>query len=116
MASMEPMMGYTRTGAIADPEILWNSEYVGAAMTIVVEDVAVSAGTPINEDGEVANDSSAIGILLHTVFADRPQGTVVIGGYINTAVAEGFSKMTISADAKGAMKNVVFMNASSRPK
>lgn len=110
MASMEPMMGYTRTGAIADPEILWNSEYVGAAMTIVVEEGPVPAGAPIDKNGNIANNDDAIGILLHTVFADRPQGTVVIGGYINTKVAEEFSGTEISEDAMAAMKNVVFMN------
>jgi hypothetical protein len=49
-----------------------------------------------------------MGILLHDVYVERPQATVVIGGYINTAVAEAHSGVTIAVAAKTALKNVVF--------
>lgn len=106
-------MGYTHVAATAAPEILWNSEYTGAAVTLdtaAFSDGVCKAGTPIGADGAVANSASALGILLVDVHEERPQGTVVIGGYINTKVAQEHSGVTLSAEAKTALKNVVFMN------
>ena len=92
-------------------EILYNSEYVARAITLdeaAFAEGVCKAGNPISVDGAVANGASAIGILLHDVYEDRPQATVVIGGYINTAVAQKHSGVTIDEAAKAAMKNVVF--------
>ena len=104
-------MGYNHSAFGGGVEILYNSEYVGKAVTL--DETAFSegickAGTPISAAGAVANTSSAIGILLHDVTVDRPQGTVVIGGYIHTARAQKHSGVTIADAAKTAMKNVVF--------
>lgn len=106
-------MSYIRKEATASPEILWNSEYVGSAVTLdtaALADGVCKAGTPIGADGAIANSADALGVLLYDVYVERPQGTVVIGGYINTAVAQEHSGVTLTAEAKTAMKNVVFMN------
>lgn len=104
-------MGYTRNVVALAPEILFNSEYVGRAVTLdtasFTEGVC-KAGTPISAAGVVANTADAMGILLHDVYVERPQATVVIGGYINTAVAEAHSGVTVAEAAKTALKNVVF--------
>ena len=42
------------------------------------------------------------------VYEDRPLGTIVIGGYIHTERAQTHSGVTIAAEAKTALKNVVF--------
>ncbi len=92
-------------------EILYNSDYVGRAVTLdegAFAEGVCKAGNPISIDGEVANSADAIGVLLHDVHEDRPQATVVIGGYINTAAAQKHSGVTIADAAKTAMKNVVF--------
>lgn len=92
-------------------EILFNSEYVGRALTLdtaAFTDGVCKAGTPIALDGTVANDATAVGILLVDVYEERPQGTVVIGGYIHTARAQDHSGVTIADAAKTALKNVVF--------
>lgn len=93
-------------------EILYNSAYVGDALTLdtaAFTDGICKAGTPIDKDGNVANTASAAGILLHDVLEERPQGTIVIGGYINTSVAEEHSGVTYDGAVKTALKNVVFM-------
>lgn len=104
-------MGYKHGAVAGTVEILYNSEYVGKAITLdstaFTEEVC-KAGTPIGANGTVANSDAALGILLHDVYVERPQGTVVIGGYINTVVAQEHSGVTVTEAAKTAMKNVVF--------
>lgn len=104
-------MGFEHVAANDGVEILYNSDYVGKAVTLdttAFADKVCKAGTPISKAGAVANSASAFGILLHDVYQDRPQGTIVIGGYINTAVAQNHSGVTVADEAKTAMKNVVF--------
>lgn len=104
-------MGFTRTEVIDCPEILYNAEYVGDAVTLdttAFADGLCKAGTPISAAGKIANDASAAGILLHDVVVDRPQGTIVIGGYIRTERAQNHSGVTVAEAAREALKNVVF--------
>ena len=104
-------MGYTRNEVTVAPEILYNSEYVGDAVTLdtaAFTDGVCKAGTPIGADGVIANTADALGVLLHDVYEERPQGTIVIGGYIHTQRAQTHSGVTIADEAKAAMKNVVF--------
>ena len=105
-------MGYTNNEVNTGVEILHNSDYVGDAITLdesAFADGICKAGNPIGAGGVIANNASALGVLLHDVTENRPQGTIVIGGYINTAAAENHSGVTISAEARTAMKNVVFV-------
>lgn len=104
-------MGYARTEFGGGVEILYNSDYVGKAVTLdsaAFTDGLCKAGTPISAVGAVANSASAFGVLLHDVTIDRPQGTIVIGGYIHTKRAQEHSGVTVADAAKTAMKNVVF--------
>lgn len=102
----------TKSGTYsAAPEILYNADYVGKAVTLdtaAFSNGICKAGTPIGKGGVIANTESAMGVLLHDVYEDRPQGTVVIYGYIHTERAEQHSGITIVETAKTAMKNVVF--------
>lgn len=105
-------MGYKTKTVSADVEILYNSEFVGDAITLdaaAFTDGVCKAGTPMAAKGTKATGADAFGILLHDVDQKRPQGTVVVGGYINTAAAEAHSGVTISEAVKAALKNVVFM-------
>ena len=104
-------MGYKHGVVAGGVEILYNSEYVGKAITLdsaAFTDEVCKAGTPISDAGAVANSASAMGILLHDVYTERPQGTIVIGGYINTKAAQEHSGVTVAEAAMTAMKNVVF--------
>lgn len=105
-------MGYTTKTVPGSVEILYNSEYVGDAVTLdtaAFTDGVCKAGTPMTSSGNKATGADAAGILLHDVYQERPQGTIVIGGYINTAVADTNAGITISEAVKTALKNVVFM-------
>lgn len=104
-------MAVKRSTVTTDPEILYNARYTGKALTLdeaAFTEGVCKAGTPIGEGGVVANNGNAIGVLLHDVYLERPQATVVIGGYIHTKRAEDHSGVTIGTEAKAAMKNVVF--------
>lgn len=113
-------MSYKSTAVTGDVEILFNSAYVGKALTLdatAFTSGVCKAGTPMAADGKKAatsgesgsQTSTAVGILLHDVHDDRPQGTIVIGGYINKAKAQSHSGVTIDAIAAAAMKNVVLV-------
>ena len=106
-------MGSAYSEMFTGPEILYNSEYVGYPVTIGSEffndDGICVAGTPLSWEGTYSNDSGAAGVLLHDVHSDRPQGTLVIGGYINTKVAEDWMGDVYSNECVNALKNVVFV-------
>ena len=104
-------MGMSHASALNAPEILYNAEYVGDAITLdtaAFTEGVCKAGTPIDAYGAIANTASARGVLLRDVYEERPQGTIVIGGFINTARAQAHSGVEIAEAAKAAMKNVVF--------
>ena len=109
--------------AASEPNILYNSDFVGKAVTLdttAFTGGVCKAGMTIDKDGKKAvttpavpsttpASTTAIGILLHDVYQERPQGTLVIGGYIKTAVAQTHSGHTVDETEKAALKNIVFM-------
>lgn len=93
-------------------EILHSSAYLGDALTLdasAFTDGVCLAGTPVTADGKIASGADAFGVLLCDVWQDRPQGTAVIGGYINADRAEKHSGVKISDGVKSALKNVAFL-------
>lgn len=67
------------------------------------------AGTPIGADGKVANTASVKGILLNDVYAENPNGSLIVAfATINETVAEAWSGVTYADAVKTALKNVVF--------
>ncbi len=111
-------MKYAAKTVAGGVEILFNSDYTGRALTLdtsAFTDGVCKAGTPIAATGKkaatdaAAKTSDAAGILLSDVAQDRPQATIVIGGYINAAAAQNHSGVTYDAETKAALKNVVFM-------
>lgn len=78
-----------------------------------VADGCIKAGSPISAAGKVANDATAIGILLHDNYSDCGcgHGMVVVAGRIKADVAEQHSGITISPEAKGGMPCVAFVDA-----
>lgn len=96
-------------GAVGNEvEILRHANFTGEAMTLDTTAFTAGvckAGQPIDADGKVANSAAAIGINLYDVLAERPQATIVVGGYINKAVAEAHAGISYSSAL--ALKNVV---------
>ena len=104
-------MEYTQVTYDGDALILKRPPFEGIAITLDFSEVVggvVKAGTPISAAGVAANTSSAIGILLHDVTEDRPQGTILKKAYLNTAVAEEHCGLTYDAAVKAALPMVVF--------
>ena len=102
------------TGAV---QILKRKPFEGIAMTLDFSAVAdtnengkkvVKAGTPIGSTGVVDNTATVVGILLHDVVEERPQGTLLKKAYINSAAAEEHSGVVIAEAVKTALPMVVF--------
>lgn len=99
-----------------DVQILKRKPFEAIPMTLDFTSVSeeangkkiVKAGTPIGAAGTADNTSTVVGILLHDVTEDRPQGTLLKKAYINTAVAQEHSGVTIAAAVKTALPMIVF--------
>lgn len=110
-------MQFEQTTYGADVQILKRKPFEGIAITLDFSSVTettdsgkkvVKAGTPIGASGVADNTATVVGILLHDVVEDRPQGTVLKKAYINTAVAEEHAGITYDASVKTALPMVVF--------
>jgi hypothetical protein len=109
-------MQFEQTMHAGDVQILKRRPFEGIALTLDFSGVSdtlngkkiVKAGTPIGKTGVVDNTAAVVGILLHDVLEDRPQGTVLKKAYINTAVAEAHSGIEYAAAVKTALPMVVF--------
>lgn len=111
------MMLFEQTEYAGDVQILKRKPFEGIAITLDFSSVSdttdsgkkiVKAGTPIGESGVADNTATVVGILLHDVVEDRPQGTVLKKAYINTEVAEKHAGITYDAAVKTALPMVVF--------
>ena len=110
-------MQYEQTEYVGDVQILKRKPFEAIPMTLDFSSVGtklangkkvVKAGTPIGATGTVDNTATVVGILLHDVTEDRPQGTLLKKAYINTAVAQAHSGVTIEAAVKTALPMIVF--------
>ena len=110
-------MQYEQTKYVGDVQILKRKPFEAIPMTLDFTSVVtmlangkkvVKAGTPIGATGVKDNTSTVVGILLHDVTEDRPQGTLLKKAYINTAVAQEHSGVTIEAAVKTALPMIVF--------
>lgn len=110
-------MQFEQTSHLGDVQILKRKPFEGIPMTLDFSSVAetvdsgkkvVKAGTPIGTNGVVDNSATVIGILLHDVTEDRPQGTLLKKAYINTAIAEKHANITYDDAVKTALPMVVF--------
>lgn len=111
------MMQYEQTEYLGDVQILNRKPFEAIPMTLDFSSVSdklangkkvVKAGTPIGSAGVVDNTGTVVGILLHDVTEDRPQGTLLKKAYIKTSVAQEHSGVTIEQAVKTALPMVVF--------
>lgn len=110
-------MQYEQTEYLGDVQILNRKPFEAIPMTLDFSSVSdklangkkvVKAGTPIGSAGVVDNTGTVVGILLHDVTEDRPQGTLLKKAYIKTEVAKTHSGVTIDQAVKTALPMVVF--------
>lgn len=73
-----------------------------------VTEGVVKAGSPVSEAGVVANDGTAIGILVHDVYKENPNGAICYHGILNLKNCETNSGLTIADEVKTALSLVVF--------
>lgn len=108
-------MKYTSNSYLTTPEIL--KRRLGGELFVPVTitdaslatDGVVKAGTPIDADGAIANDGTAVGILLNDVLAENPNGSLIKAfATINLANAEANANLTIADAVKKALPNIVF--------
>lgn len=102
---------------ICAPNIMDTPDYTTKTMVLdMTGKTVIRAGTPISAGGKVANDETAIGILLQDCRAclGTRRGLVVIDGRIKQDVAKKHSGVTISDKAKAAMINVTFTGDGAR--
>lgn len=78
-------------------------------------DGVAKAGTPIAKDGKKATtsgepaESNAIGILLHDVYKDSPNGAVILHGFIQEQKAQIHSGVTVDDATKAALTMINFV-------
>ena len=110
-------MQYEQTEYVGDVQILNRKPFEAIPMTLDFSSVSdklangkkvVKAGTPIGSAGVLDNTGTVVGILLHDVTEDRPQGTLLKKAYIKTEVAKTHSGVTIDQAVKTALPMVVF--------
>ena len=110
-------MQYEQTEYVGDVQILNRKPFEAIPMTLDFSSVSeklangkkvVKAGTPIGATGTVDNTATVVGILLHDVTEDRPQGTLLKKAYIKTEVAQEHSGVTIEQAVKTALPMIVF--------
>ena len=110
-------MQYEQTKYVGDVQILKRKPFEAIPMTLDFTSVetklangkkVVKAGTPIGATVTVDNTATVVGILLHDVTEDRPQGTLLKKAYIDTAVAQAHSGVEIISAVKTALPMIVF--------
>lgn len=110
-------MQYEQTEYVGGVQILKRKPFEAIPMTLNFTSVqtkltngkkVVKAGTPIGSTGVADNTGTVVGILLHDVTEDRPQGTLLKKAYIDTAVAQAHSGVEIAAAVKTALPMIVF--------
>ena len=91
-------------------EILNRKEFEAVSMTVDFTGVSttdadgnkyVPAGTPVSKAGAPIKTTpwtGAVGILLHNVYEDRPQGAALTKAYIHKTRAQANSSLTYDAD------------------
>lgn len=95
-----------------NPDILTHSNAQTMYVPINFEgyyEKIMRAGSPISMKGKLANDNTAMGILLDDVTREYPMGEIVILGFVDYEIAQNASGITLTPEAKSAMKNITFV-------
>lgn len=105
-------MEFKNVGVSTQPEILKRKlgSELFVPVTITVDADVVKAGSPIDTNGAIANDGTAVGILLNDVYPKKnPNGSLIKGfATVNEAVANANAGITIAEAVKTALPNIIF--------
>ncbi|MBR5865736.1 MAG: hypothetical protein IKY89_05635 [Alistipes sp.] len=68
------------------------------------------AGTPVNAQGQVANDCTTIGLLQHDAYKGfGVKKSIIIAGHVDFEKLSSHCGEVLTAEAKAALKNIVFV-------
>ena len=108
-------MKFSKISAGVTPEILKRKLGAEYSKPITVYSSAfgtagvVKAGTPLDKDGKIANDSSAVGLLWNDVYEENPNGALLVAdAVINKTAAKDNSGYTLSSAALTALNKLYF--------
>ena len=99
-------MQYEQTKYVGDVQILKRKPFEAVPMTLNFSSVETKLAN--GKKVVKANTATVVGILLHDVTEDRPQGTLLKKAYIDTAVAQAHSGVEIASAVKTALPMIVF--------
>lgn len=68
----------------------------------------VLAGSPIDENGNIANDETAVGLLMETVSDTNPDGKIIVAGDVDALGAKNASGIELSDAAKNALSGITW--------
>ena len=72
------------------------------------DDTVAKAGTPLKADGTVANTADCVGLLLHDVTKDNPNGALLKKGYVDKAKIKESYGTDIASAAISVLPMIVF--------
>ena len=104
-------MGNTQTTVAAEVNILKRAGFEAIPVTLdatAFTNNVCKAGAPIGSDGTIKNDANCKGILLHDVYDDRPQGSILKKAYVNDATITAHYGTAIASAARSALPMIVF--------
>lgn len=107
----------SRSPYLSNPNILAHPDRIVQTVALdLTAQESYLAGSPISAEGKLANDATAIGILLYDVHKSigGRDGTVVISGRIKQDVAAEWSGVAVSAEAKSALVDITFTGDGAR--
>ena len=79
-----------------------------ADAAFTADDTVIKAGTPLDSAGAVANTADCVGLLLHDVTKDNPNGALLKKAYVDKVkIAESFGA-EIADEAIAALPMIVF--------
>ena len=106
-------MKFERTTTESEVNILKRAECEAIPITVAdsvfaADDTVVKAGTPLKDDGTIANTSDCAGLLLHNVIKSNPNGALLKKAYVDKAKIKESYGEDISAEAIAALSMIVF--------
>ena len=106
-------MKFVRETTASEINILKRPECEAIPITVaegafVADDTVVKAGTPLDVTGTIANTANCVGLLLHDVTKDNPNGALLKKAYVDKAkIAESYGA-EITTEAMAALPMIVF--------
>lgn len=105
-------MKFERETTVSEVNILKRAECEAIPITVASTAFAsadvVKAGSPMKADGTVANTADCVGLLLHDVTKDNPNGALLKKAYVDKAKIKESFGADIEAAAIAALPMIVF--------